>query len=73
MNAAAPALSLRVLDASDSGFASALDALTRFEAAQDPAIDAAVAAIIADVRRRGDAAVLEYTCLLYTSPSPRDS
>ena len=39
----------------------ALDALIAFEAAQDPAIDAAVAAIIADVRARGDAAVLEYT------------
>src|SRR6185437_7735042 len=61
MNASAPVLSLRVLDASDADFASALDALTRFEAAQDPAIDAAVAAIIADVRARGDAAVLEYT------------
>jgi len=61
MNAPAPVLSLRVLDASDADFASALDALTRFEAAQDPAIDAAVAAIIADVRDRGDAAVLEYT------------
>ena len=33
----------------------------RFEAAQDPAIDTAVASIVADVRRRGDAAVLEYT------------
>jgi histidinol dehydrogenase len=61
MNAPAPVLSLRVLDASDADFASALDALTRFEAAQDPAIDAAVAAIIDDVRDRGDAAVLEYT------------
>ena len=34
----------------------ALDALIAFEAAQDPAVDATVAAIIADVRARGDAA-----------------
>ena len=37
----------------------------------------AVAGIIADVRARGDVALLELTakydcCLLYTSPSPRD-
>ncbi len=54
-------LDLRVLDAADAGFGAALDRLIAFEAAQDPAIDQAVAAIIADVRARGDAAVLEYT------------
>ena len=61
MNAHAPALKLRVLDSSAPDFDSALEALIRFEAAQDPAIDAAVASIVTDVRRRGDAAVLEYT------------
>jgi histidinol dehydrogenase len=61
MNAAAPLLALRRLDARDPGFDAALDALVAFESAQDPSIDAAVAAIIADVRARGDAAVLEYT------------
>ena len=60
--AASPSpLDLRVLDAEDPGFAAALDRLIAFEAAQDPAIDAAVATIVADVRARGDAAVLEYT------------
>ena len=42
-------------------FASSLDALIAFESAQDPAVDAAVAAIIADVRARGDEALVEYT------------
>ncbi|MFO1302835.1 MAG: histidinol dehydrogenase [Burkholderiales bacterium] len=54
-------LQLRVLSASDAGFDAALEALIAFEAAQDPAIDTAVAAIVADVRARGDAALLEYT------------
>ena len=38
-----------------------LAALIAFEAKQDPAIDATVAAIIADVRARGDEALLDYT------------
>ena len=54
-------LNLRRLDASAPGFDAALDGLIAFEAAQDPGIDAAVAAIIADVRARGDAALLDYT------------
>ena len=54
-------LALRRLSTADPGFHTALDALIAFEAAQDPAIDAAVAAIVADVRARGDAAVLDYT------------
>ena len=43
------------------GFDAQLTALTRYEAAQDPAVEAAVRAIVADVRARGDAAVLDYT------------
>jgi histidinol dehydrogenase len=61
MNAHAPVLSLRRLDTRTPDFDAALEALVAFEAAQDPAIDAAVAVIIADVRARGDAAVLDYT------------
>jgi len=54
-------LSIRRLDAADPGFDRALDALIAFETAQDAGVDATVAAIIADVRARGDAAVLDYT------------
>ena len=54
-------LTLRRLDTAAPGFDAALGALVAFESAQDAAIDAAVAAIVADVRARGDAAVLEYT------------
>ena len=49
------------LDSSAPGFDSALGRLTAFDAKQDGGIDAAVAAIVADVRERGDEAVLEYT------------
>ncbi|HEV2221100.1 MAG TPA: histidinol dehydrogenase [Casimicrobiaceae bacterium] len=61
MTAAQPTLILRRLDSSAPGFAAELDALVAFEAGQDPAVDATVAAIIADVRERGDGALLEYT------------
>jgi histidinol dehydrogenase len=56
-----PALAWRRLDSSAPEFDRELAALTAFEQGQDPAVDATVAAIIADVRARGDAAVLEYT------------
>jgi histidinol dehydrogenase len=51
----------RRLSTGSPGFDAELEALVAFEAAQDPAVDAAVAGIIADVRERGDAAVLECT------------
>ncbi|TMI05019.1 MAG: histidinol dehydrogenase [Betaproteobacteria bacterium] len=49
------------LDSSAFDFDAALARLTAFESKEDVAIEAAVAAIVADVRARGDAAVLEYT------------
>jgi len=52
---------LRRLRARDPGFDAALEALTRYEAAQDDAVEAAARAIITAVRTRGDAALLEYT------------
>jgi len=58
---AAAAFAVRRLDTAAAGFDAALDALIRFEAGQDPSIDVAVAAIVADVRARGDAALVEYT------------
>ena len=49
------------LDSSSPDFDAKLARLTAFDAKQDETVDAAVAAIIADVRARGDAALLEYT------------
>ena len=49
------------LSTREPGFDARLAALTRLEASQDDGVDRAVAAIVADVRARGDAAVLEYT------------
>jgi histidinol dehydrogenase len=54
-------MNLRRLSTRGAGFDAALAVLTRHHAAQDPALETAVRAIIADVRARGDAAVLEYT------------
>ncbi|MGQ0749347.1 MAG: histidinol dehydrogenase [Betaproteobacteria bacterium] len=52
---------LRRLDSRQPDFDARLGELLAFESAQDPAIDAAVAAILADVRARGDAALLDCT------------
>jgi histidinol dehydrogenase len=49
------------LDSSSVDFDARLEGLLAFENTQDASIDAAVAGILEDVRRRGDAAVLEYT------------
>ena len=46
---------------SDADFKQRLDALLAFESAQDESVDQAVAAILADVKTRGDAAVVDYT------------
>jgi len=54
-------LSIRRLDSSGPGFVAALREVLAFEAAEDEAIDRAAAQILADVKDRGDAAVLEYT------------
>jgi histidinol dehydrogenase len=52
---------LRRLSTRDAGFAPALEALVRYDAAQDPRVQETVRRILADVRARGDAAVLDYT------------
>jgi histidinol dehydrogenase len=52
---------MRRLDASAPGFAGELAALLDFSAQRDAGVVERVAAIIADVRARGDAALLEYT------------
>ena len=52
---------MRRLSTADAAFDAQLTGLLAFESAQDPAVDQAVAAILADVKDRGDAAVVEYT------------
>ncbi|MDB5838069.1 MAG: histidinol dehydrogenase [Herminiimonas sp.] len=52
---------IRKLDSSNPDFRAQLSAVLAFEAAEDAAIDQAVAGILANVKARGDAAVLEYT------------
>ncbi|OZI16039.1 histidinol dehydrogenase [Bordetella genomosp. 7] len=49
------------LDSRQPDFSSALSRLLAFEASEDESIDRAAAGILADVRGRGDAALLEYT------------
>ncbi|MBL8470324.1 MAG: histidinol dehydrogenase [Rhodocyclaceae bacterium] len=52
---------MRVLDAQSPDFGAQLDALLAFDASTDEGIEQTVAAVLADVRARGDAAVLDYT------------
>jgi histidinol dehydrogenase len=53
-------MKLRRLSTRGAGFDAELAALMRYEAAQDGDVEAAVRSIIAEVRVRGDAAVLEF-------------
>jgi len=52
---------VRVLSTRDEGFDAAFAQLVALDTAADRRIDGAAAAIVDDVRRRGDAALLEYT------------
>ncbi len=54
-------LQIRKLDSSDPDFQQRLDSLLAFDSSTDDAIETAVAAILRDVKQRGDAAVLECT------------
>jgi histidinol dehydrogenase len=54
-------LKMRRLCTQDADFPATLKALLAFESEQDADIDATVANILANVKQRGDAAVLEYT------------
>ena len=64
-------MKLRRLSTRSPGFEAKLAALTRYDAAQDPAVQKAVRKILADVRKRGDAAVREYT-RKFDGVSPKD-
>jgi len=61
MSAAGGPLKLRRLSTAAPGFEAAFAELAHWSADTDAAIEERVAAIIADVRARGDAALLEYT------------
>ena len=52
---------IRRLDAGSADFDAALSRLTAFDAVRDPTLAETVTRIIADVRARGDDAVVEYT------------
>ena len=54
-------IQVRRLDTTQPDFDARLAELLAFESAQDPRVEATVAAILADVKSRGDAALLEYT------------
>ena len=54
-------MNIKRFSSRDADFTTRLDALLAFETAQDESVDQTVAAILADVRTRGDAAVLDYT------------
>ncbi|MFC5472936.1 histidinol dehydrogenase [Paraherbaspirillum soli] len=54
-------ITIRKLDSAMPDFNAQLRAVLAFEASEDDAIDQAAARILADVKARGDAAVLEYT------------
>ena len=52
---------IRKLDTSDSDFAAQLDALLAWESVSDDAVNQVVTDVIADIRARGDAALIDYT------------
>jgi histidinol dehydrogenase len=54
-------ITIRKLDSAAQDFKTKLGAVLAFEAGEDDAIDRAAAQILADVKARGDAAVLDYT------------
>jgi len=56
-----PTLALRRLSTADAGFEADFQRVLHWSAETDAAIEQRVAAILDDVRTRGDAAVLEYT------------
>ncbi|MCR8921558.1 histidinol dehydrogenase [Dasania sp. GY-MA-18] len=60
-NTNTPSVAIKQLDANSKNFAAELDALLAWESVSDHAVVTAVDEIVAGVRARGDAAVVEYT------------
>jgi histidinol dehydrogenase len=52
---------ITLLDTADADFRQRLDALLAWDSVSDAAVNDTVATIVADIRARGDAALLEYT------------
>ncbi len=52
---------IKQLSSTDSGFTVALEKIMAFEDAQNAAVDSTVADILANIKKRGDVALLEYT------------
>ena len=52
---------IKQLSSTDSGFTAALEKILAFEDAQNAAVDSTVADILANIKKRGDEALLEYT------------
>jgi histidinol dehydrogenase len=52
---------IKILNSQDSGFDAELERLLDWDQTTDPAVETVVRDVIADVRARGDAAVMEYT------------
>jgi histidinol dehydrogenase len=54
-------IAIKRLASAEADFSERLDALLAFEAAQDESLEGTVTGILAEVKARGDAAVIEYT------------
>lgn len=54
-------MDIKRFTSADPDFGERLDALLAFESAQDDSVDQVVSGILSDVKRRGDAAVVDYT------------
>ena len=54
-------IQIRRLSSADTNFDETLGQLLAFEDAQDATVEAAVSAILADIKKRGDEALLDYT------------
>jgi len=52
---------IKQLSSTDSGFTAALEKIMAFESTQKEAVDSTVADILANIKERGDEALLEYT------------
>ena len=55
------AVNVARLNTADEGFSQALQDLLAWDMTTDPQVETAVAAILADIRKRGDVALLDYT------------